>query len=420
MKKLLALLLISIAVLSNPIYAAEVSTKYKPIDVSNNTYYVIQSDGALIAWGDSFHGATTSDVDLPCPSTENTILNEAVFVTSNLNLGLAIDLNQTLWGWGWNWTGRLLGKESLNNSPIPLLDNVVAVSAGLHHCIALKNDGSVWGWGSNEYGQLGFKASSSTKPFPYEATLIMDNIRMIATDHMHASFALSNDGTVWAWGKQDGTDKSVWSTPRPIIQNATDIAWSGANGIGGILVLDDSNRLWHSSFSTIKQKYEPPLQILDDVITFSESCAVTQTQDLWLWKLEPTDNGHTIVPTHLFHAMKNVSYADSVNSYILSACADGTLWEIRYPAQSIASVAPTYNKINTDALSTQLSTPTPSATISSSLSPSYNTQPTLVRDSCFSGYFCTLSIGLALTFCMWKYRKTKYGINWDGFKCANE
>lgn len=58
-----------------------------------------------MAWGDSFHGATGTDDDLPSFSQANCMLENAVFVTGNMNLGLAIDRDQTLWGWGWDWTG---------------------------------------------------------------------------------------------------------------------------------------------------------------------------------------------------------------------------------------------------------------------------------------------------------------------------
>lgn len=116
--------------------AAELETTWKPLATLGNFYYAIQSDGALMAWGDSFHGAICSDVDLPSFSQANRIMEKAVFATGNMNLGLAIDQEQTLWGWGWDWTGRLLGANDAEKTPIRLLDCVVAAAAGLHHCLA--------------------------------------------------------------------------------------------------------------------------------------------------------------------------------------------------------------------------------------------------------------------------------------------
>lgn len=71
--------------------AAELDAVQKPLAVFGSTYYAIQSDGKLMAWGDSFHGATGTDDDLPSFSQANCMLENAVFVTGNMNLGLAID-----------------------------------------------------------------------------------------------------------------------------------------------------------------------------------------------------------------------------------------------------------------------------------------------------------------------------------------
>lgn len=54
------------------------------------------------------------------------------------------------------------GVNDSGDAPIevPTLENVTAVAAGAAHCIALKEDGTVYAWGRNDHGQLGIGPTS--------------------------------------------------------------------------------------------------------------------------------------------------------------------------------------------------------------------------------------------------------------------
>lgn len=147
--------LLAFSSLTTDCNASELEAVSAPLAIADNTFYAIRADGELVAWGDSFHGATGKDDDIPLYSEANPLLPNAVFVDGSMKLGLAIDSKQTLWAWGTDGTGRLLGTKGSIMEPIRLLDDVVEVRPGLNHCIALKNDGSVWGWGDSSRGQLG-------------------------------------------------------------------------------------------------------------------------------------------------------------------------------------------------------------------------------------------------------------------------
>lgn len=312
-------------------HAAKLETTRKPLTAWGNTYYAIQSDGDLMAWGDSFHGAICSDEDLPLFSQANRILEKAVFATGNMNLGLAINQDQTLWGWGWDWTGRLLGAADAEKTPIWLLDHVAAAAAGLHQCLALKTDGTVWSWGSNQYGQLGIgEQETEGDPLPiHSPTQVMDHVRAIATDGMFASFAVKEDGTVWAWGKQDDRDDAVWYTPQPILDHVQKVQWTQSDDHGSILLLGNDGNLWRSDFDGVQKRYMPPEKFLEHVADFSSRCAVTMSHKLWIWGPDPQtapNSASTCVPVRV---MENVLYAEADNSCTLAIRTDGSLWEIR-------------------------------------------------------------------------------------------
>ncbi|MBF0450629.1 MAG: DUF5011 domain-containing protein [Candidatus Magnetomorum sp.] len=124
--------------------------------------------------------------------------------------------NGQVWSWGDNASGQL-GIGSINPSFIPVrvlqanstnpLGSIVSIAAGAFHSLALSNDGFIWSFGLNQNGQLGnggpIQTTSPLKvQLPVEGTALA-NIGKIAagTDH---SLGIQNNGTLWAWGKNDG------------------------------------------------------------------------------------------------------------------------------------------------------------------------------------------------------------------------
>ena len=82
---------------------------------------------------------------------------------------------------------------------------LVGAAGGFAHTVAVLADGSVHTWGDNSFGQLGLGQSASALPrslTPQRVTLPLPAVAVAATNV--ASFALLNDGTVWAWGSSGG------------------------------------------------------------------------------------------------------------------------------------------------------------------------------------------------------------------------
>ena len=87
-----------------------------------------------------------------------------------------------------------------------LTSGYIGVAACGEHGMALKNDGSIKCWGRADFGECGNNAMipPTTEPFPVTVYTVggCTNIIGISAGYYH-SLALKNDGTVWAWGKND-------------------------------------------------------------------------------------------------------------------------------------------------------------------------------------------------------------------------
>ncbi|MGH7493184.1 MAG: T9SS type A sorting domain-containing protein [bacterium] len=113
-----------------------------------------------------------------------------------------------IWSWGFNDTGQL-GDGTTTNRSLPVqvgssFSGVIGMGAGKQHSIALKSDGTVWTWGDNSYGQLGDATTTQrTSPVQVKGSGGTGNLTAIATIQGgdHHSIALKDDGTVWAWGR---------------------------------------------------------------------------------------------------------------------------------------------------------------------------------------------------------------------------
>jgi len=89
---------------------------------------------------------------------------------------------------------------------------MVAVSGGDWHSSALSSDGTVWKWGRNDVGQLGNGSSDGANnfvPHPVPAKIQSDNynagfsnVVKVAARDWH-NIAVKADGSVWQWGAND-------------------------------------------------------------------------------------------------------------------------------------------------------------------------------------------------------------------------
>ena len=135
-------------------------------------------------------------------------------IVAGANHFAALRANGEIWTWGYNNYGQLgLGNETTTIKPAQTsiydvndeTQNLYAidVAAGSYHTLILKSDGTVWAAGYNKYGQLGDGTTNNSNTFIQvknpNGDGYLQNIKAITANNF-TSYALSEDGTVYAWG----------------------------------------------------------------------------------------------------------------------------------------------------------------------------------------------------------------------------
>lgn len=172
--------------------------------------YALKKDGTVWSWGNNQNGElgdstkTEKHTPVKVKGLSGVIAIAAGGTNGYGTFALALKSDGTVWAWGTNGLGQLCtGNTTPSLIPVQCtsLTNVTAIAAGIDHGMALKNDGTVYTWGYGLYGELGNGAlsfSAVTTPGKINLTGII----AIAGGERFG-LAEKNDGTLWAWGRND-------------------------------------------------------------------------------------------------------------------------------------------------------------------------------------------------------------------------
>jgi alpha-tubulin suppressor-like RCC1 family protein len=179
----------------------------------------LKDDGTVWTWGCNIYGmlgdGTTIDRLNPVQVklSDGTPLTRIISISGGGFNSIALKNDGTVWIWGYNGYDSLgdgITTDRYKSNPVRVnlsdgspLSNIVAISGGYIFTIALKDDGTVWAWGDNNgHGQLG-DGTKERKPNPVQVILPdgtpLAGITAISVGDEY-SIALKNDGTVWTWG----------------------------------------------------------------------------------------------------------------------------------------------------------------------------------------------------------------------------
>ena len=312
MKRLHALLF---ALLLLTVSAAALEPVERPIVNGGYTYYAIDGGGTLWAWGDSFHGGITAEEDPvlwenAVPEVQNAQSASAGFVT-----GVAVDRDGVLWGFGCN----ILGHDT-SQGAVQLMDHVVYAEAWIMSGCALKDDGTLWLWGGRD-------PETGEENLPYQA---MDHVRAFCGGHIQLE-----DGT-WVERRSAGDGEPLVV---PVAVNVAEMRDDYATD--ALLMLGEDGNLYRAARK--EGWYDAPELLLEQVVSFSGSTAVTADGTFWAWgddrpamlkngapdPVDPYDrnlsNEELAAPVRI---MEGVRCAEAGEGCTLAILEDGSLWEL--------------------------------------------------------------------------------------------
>ena len=220
---------------------------------------VAVATGTVSAWGANSNGQLGDGVrpDRPVPARVAG-LSGVTAVASGVSTSYALTGAGAVLAWGVGTKGELGNgsNAAFTAAPTPVtglvagaVHPVVSIAAGEHSAYALKDDGSVWAWGRNDEGEVG-NGSTAGVAVPVAVSGLSSGVTAIAAGGYNG-YALKSDGTVWAWGYNGSGDLGDGLTADsavPVqVESLADMAviavvagWES----GYVLMADHSVRSW--------------------------------------------------------------------------------------------------------------------------------------------------------------------------------
>jgi alpha-tubulin suppressor-like RCC1 family protein len=173
----------------------------------------VKSDGTMWATGTNANGQLGIDTTVVTSSpTQVGALTTWLKVAAEYRGSIALKTDGTMWAWGspssYGGIPLNLPDSSNRSSPIQVGSdtNWAYITQGVNFGFAVKTDGTLWAWGSNDYGQLGLNiASTINKSSPTQVGALTNWSAIEATsDASGFCVAIKTDGTLWAWGRNNG------------------------------------------------------------------------------------------------------------------------------------------------------------------------------------------------------------------------
>lgn len=215
----------------------------------------LTTDGMVLAWGSNGSGQLGN----PVPDTAFApvrVLNlpgmfKAVACGGGGGGGghsLALRSDGAVFAWGANTNGQL-GDDTVIQRRVPVMvkdlgpgSGVIAIAAGgLSFSFALKEDGSVWAWGTNINGQLGDNTADERhiprQVFGLGAAPPSDpDSRIVAIAAGNHGLALRKNGAVLAWGSNSSGQLGIGTQVPPVPQSLVPLQVIGGLGPGSDVV----------------------------------------------------------------------------------------------------------------------------------------------------------------------------------------
>ncbi|MDY0322609.1 MAG: hypothetical protein RBR24_01170 [Candidatus Carbobacillus sp.] len=188
----------------------------KIIQISPGAFSVALTEGGKIyTWGITDYGDDLgNERTFTATPLKKEMPEKIVKLGEGAGVGLAISETGSLYTWGWNYYGeRGDGTRKRSNftpHEVNLPQRVMDASYRGTHVLALLEDGSVYAWGTNYFGEIGDQTPVAYKPGEaYDENVVVlkpykvhfDKKIIAITSGNGTSYALDEDGTLYAWGQ---------------------------------------------------------------------------------------------------------------------------------------------------------------------------------------------------------------------------
>ena len=272
----------------------------------------VYANNSLWTWGPNSLGqlGLGNTTSYSSPKQVGSLQNWSSNTVAGAYSATSIKTDGTLWTWGYNGDGQLgLGNTTYYSSPkqVGALTNWSKVSSGFYHVLALKTDGTLWAWGKNtNAGQLGDN-STSNKSSPVQVGALTTWLQI--SGGRYCSYGLQTNGTLWSWGNnaygQLGLGNTTYYSSPKQVGAGTD--WAGVYGAGPIgyhvIAIKNNGTLWawgrneYGQLGDGSTTYRSsPVQI-GALTTWSSSAsgrlsslAIKTDKTLWSWGFNPYGN----------------------------------------------------------------------------------------------------------------------------------
>lgn len=205
-------------------------SRVKSIAAAGYGAFAVLEDGTVRAWGGGPTGIGKAENAATPVEVPN--LKDVASVSTSGHHVLAVIHAGRVHSWGSNYYGAL-GRPPRQEQPmntaeeVPGLSDVIIAVAGSGVSTAVKKDGSVWVWGANWHSQFGFGVRTDPPGVNYGYNLTPQQVPGLAGVKTIAlgltgrqTLALMNDGTVRFWGNNDwgqgGTGAGPGFQQRPV------------------------------------------------------------------------------------------------------------------------------------------------------------------------------------------------------------
>ncbi len=260
-------------------YGSIVGKTIRSIALGDNHSIVIDSTGALHAWGRNNSGQLGNNLSTGTSGTDyrslipvsissyGSIVGKSITsIACGSEFTLAVDSTGSVHGWGYNYNGELGNNHSTGSStngyrsivPVSISSygsisgkTIVSVVCGEDHSLALDSTGGVHAWGYNNYGQLGNNRSTGTSGTGYRSLIpvsissygsISGKTIVALSCGYRFSLALDSTGGVHAWGYNYTGQLGINSTSSRYIPQSV----SGYGSLVGKQIVSISCGYYHS------------------------------------------------------------------------------------------------------------------------------------------------------------------------------